>query len=337
VPAYKIETLAETGDQWLGFAPYVAAINPRGEVAFQAALRVGGTGLFLTQGNAISCVYDTVDSIFGYFYSHPALNHQQDICFYAKRLSGQTGLFLRSSGQLKALALTGNGLTQIGPLGPTMNQKGKIAFRASDVQKSGIFTVSRTEDVNCIADTQAQFSAFQGLPLINDLDQVVFRADLKNADQGIFMAEKGQLRAVAETGPDFSHLGLFPCLNANGNVVFSATKQSGESGIFQVATQAKSQVKMLVDNTNGFESFRGALLSDQEQLIFFATTQQGNLGIFTGPDPQQDKLLAIRDPYLDSQIAEFALNSVSINAQGQLALRLKLANGKELIVRASLL
>ncbi|MCC6677322.1 MAG: hypothetical protein IT436_09270 [Phycisphaerales bacterium] len=56
--------------------------------------------------------------------------------------------------------------------------------------------------------------------------------------------------------------------------------------------------------------------------------------MYTGPDPARDLLLEIGGPLLGSTITEFALNPVSINSAGRLAIRLRLADGRQAIVRA---
>jgi hypothetical protein len=46
--------IATTGERFSDFAPYVASVNDAGSVAFQAALRDGGTGVFTGSGGAIA-------------------------------------------------------------------------------------------------------------------------------------------------------------------------------------------------------------------------------------------------------------------------------------------
>jgi hypothetical protein len=70
------------------------------------------------------------------------------------------------------------------------------------------------------------------------------------------------------------------------------------------------------------------------RVVFYATPRGGAHGIFSGPDPTRDRVLAIGDPTLGSTLTDFALNPVSINAHGQLALRVELADGRQAILRA---
>lgn len=66
------------------------------------------------------------------------------------------------------------------------------------------------------------------------------------------------------------------------------------------------------------------------QFVFYATPQGGDLGIYQGIDAR--KILAIGDPLLDSFVLEFALNPVSINNIGQIVVRVKLANQRQLFL-----
>jgi hypothetical protein len=64
-----------------------------------------------------------------------------------------------------------------GPLGPTMNDRGTVAFRANlGSGGSGIYT-GRDGLIASIAATGDVFSAFHGLPVINSRGVVAFRAD----------------------------------------------------------------------------------------------------------------------------------------------------------------
>ena len=87
-------------------------------------------------------------------------------------------------------------------------------------------------------------------------------------------------------------------------------------------------IDVLNSNDSPFESFRGALINNTGQTIFFAKPRGQTLGIFHGFDPGTDCLLSIAGPLYGSTIADFALNPVSIND------RVKLADERQFILRA---
>jgi len=69
-------------------------------------------------------------------------------------------------------------------------------------------------------------------------------------------------------------------------------------------------------------------------VVHIATPRGGSLGLFAGPDPEADRILALGDPLLGSTVAELASNPVSVNAAGQVAVRARLTDGRQLILRA---
>ena len=195
---------------------------------------------------------------------------------------------------------------------------------------SGIYT-GRDGLIRSIAATGDVFSAFYGLPVINSHGVVAFRADLTSGAQGIFLGDGGPPVVVAETGLVFSSLGHFPVLDDGGSVAFCAGLAGGGSGVF---VASNGHVETAVDTTAAFESFRGVLLGDAGRLVFYGTPRGAQLGVFTGSDPHRDCIARVGGALLDSTIDEFALNPVSINRLGQVAIRVTLASGRQVVVRA---
>jgi hypothetical protein len=182
-----------------------------------------------------------------------------------------------------------------------------------------------------IADTSGLFSGFQGLPVVNNYGTVVFRADLKEGGRGIYQGSGGSLATMADTCHLFSDVGLFPSTNDEGIVVFSATLKVGGAGIFTVT---EGKITTVVNTNSRFEGFRGALINNEGTIIFFATPRGGELGIYSGPNPIGDKIISIGDPLFGSTVAGFALNPVSLNDVDQVAIRVRLANDRQVIIRA---
>jgi len=76
--------------------------------------------------------------------SHPDINDAGALSFYAGLKPAGSGAYLFEQRRLVALADTGMLFKNIGPLGPTMNQHGAVAFRADlPTGASGIFSSSR--------------------------------------------------------------------------------------------------------------------------------------------------------------------------------------------------
>ena len=81
--SYTLSPVAETGERFSGFAPYVAAIDNRGVVAFQAALADGGSGVYASDGGLVATIAESATGPFGGVCSHPDINPGGSCCFYA--------------------------------------------------------------------------------------------------------------------------------------------------------------------------------------------------------------------------------------------------------------
>jgi len=318
--------IADTADRFADFGPYVASIDPGGRVAFQASLRAGGSGVFLGENGSIADLALT-DCFIEDFISHPDICHDGSWCAYATLRSGEQAVVLGRAGRVASMADTRGSLTRIGPLGPVMNEAGVVVFRAdTDSGRPAIFKAEGASIVQVAAPTG--FSGFQGLPVINRSGRVVFRADFEGGGQSIIADDHGVPITLADTNGVFAELGRFPCLNEAGVVAFSATLRDGRAGVF-LATG--DEVVPAIATMDQFESVRGALLDDGAGVLFFATPRGGTLGVY---DAMSRRVLSIGDELFGSIVSDFALNPVSINGAGQFALRLKLEDQMQLIVRA---
>jgi hypothetical protein len=326
---FALTVIAATGERFRDFAPYVAAVNNHGVVAFQAALQTGGTGVFTGSGGAIEAVADTSRGDARHFYSHPALDDREAVSVYCEVPSGQAVLRV-VEGRRHAIAATGERFSRIGPLGPTVNERGVVAFRADTTSgHHGVFAADGDALV-AIADTR-RFSGFQGLPVVDRTGRVVFRADLPGGGHGIYAGCGGALDVVADTTGPFARLGAFPSASASGTVLFAAILTRGGAGLY-AATEGR--VRTVVETNRDFETFRGGLVNDAGAVVFYAAPRGGPLGIYAGPDPVRDRLASLRDALFGSTLVDFALNPVSMNEAGQVAIRVKLADERQLIVRA---
>jgi hypothetical protein len=325
----SLTVIATTGGRFSQFAPYVASVNDAGTVAFQAALPDGGSGVYAGAGGSIEEVVGPalVDAVT----SHPDLNNAEEVSFYGDLLGGGQAVFLLRDARLEPIAGTDGPFASIGPFGPTMNEAGAVAFRADSAPGvSGIFAADG-DGVVTVADTQGPWRGFHGLPVITGDGSVVFRADRKDGVAGIYAGRGGSIATAAEAGAVFESLGRFPSANENGAVAFAATLRAGGSGIF---TADGSEITRPQDAEGTFESYRGALITNAGTVVWIATPRGGSLGLFAGPDPDADRIVACGDPLLGSTVEEFASNPVSVNSAGQVAIRATLTDGRQVILRA---
>ena len=326
---YSSTVIATTGERFSDFAPYVASVNDAGIVAFQATMPGGGTGVFTGSGGEVAEVPGL--ALVAGVTSHPDLNQAGDTSFYGDRAGGGQGVFLLRAGRLQTIADTSDAFSSIGPAGPTMNEAGMVAFRADRTAAvSGIFAWDGAAAVT-VADTEGPWGRFHGLPVATGDQRVVFRADRKDGVEGIYAGRAGSIRTIAETGDRFEDLAFFPSVDGGGTVAFAATLRDGGPAIVVVDEDGRTRI---VETGGAFESYRGALIAGDGAVVRIATPAGGSLGLFSGPDPGADRILAIGDLLLGSTVEEFASNPVSVNVAGQVAIRATLADGRQLILRA---
>ena len=211
---YRLSVVAETGDRFGDFAPYVAAIDNQGSVVFSTTLTNGGSGVFRSDGTHVTTVAE-FGSHAGYeVCSHPDADDSGSVCFYAKDEAGKTALLGARDGAIVELN------DAAGPLGPTVNAEGTIAFRAPlSAGGEGVFMI-RAGVVSTVAETIDRFAAFHGLPVIDGGGRTLFRADDRNGREGIYVHDGNRLEPVVETGDRFGRLGLFPFAHDAAVIVF---------------------------------------------------------------------------------------------------------------------
>lgn len=320
--------VAATDDRFERFSPYVASSNLDGRVTFQAALRDGKTGVFTGIGQDVEEIARS--ALVRSVTSHPDRNAAGVVSFFGTKAGGGEAVFLVRDDDVRTIAETGDAFVSIGPAGPTMSGEGAVAFRADPSPGvSGIF-VAADDGITTIADTQGTWAGFHGLPIIDVRGGVTFRADKKDGQEGIYRWSEGSIRTVVGSGAAFASFRPFPSANDDGVVAFAATRSGGGAGIF---TAKDGRIETVVDVDGAFESYRGALMA-ASNIVRIATPRGAGLGLFGGPDPVADRILAVGDDLLGSSVVELAANPVSINAAGQVAIRATLADGRQLILRS---
>jgi len=333
---YTLTRIATNEGRFVAFAPYVASINDDGVVAFQATLSDGHSGVFTSDGKSITdiAVTSSIACPARLFSSHPDINQAGKLAVYATLKSGdEAALLMHPDGSMAATDARGwfSGIGQLGPLGPTMNEHDDVAVRGTLHDGRACIGVRRGAGFHAIAEAGDRFCRFEGLPVVNNDGHVVFRADLPDDSRGIFVHRDGQCAAVAMTGKDFEELARFPIINDRGDVAFAARRTCGVWGIF---TAASGRLTCVVDAEAGFESFRGVLINNAGPVAFYGTPAGGQLGIYTGPDPIRHRILGLGDTVFGATVVDFALNPVSINELGQMAIRIALDDRRQFILRA---
>jgi hypothetical protein len=321
------------------FAPYVAAINRAGTVAFQAAWRCNdqtGTGIFCGNGDELTHLADHDGQ--WQFVSHPALNDDGVVSVYAEGAASQRVLLLWRGQGWRVIAAPDARFAAIGPLGPTMNAHGVVAFRADDVHGHAGVYVGDEKSCHQLAVCDDRFAAFQGLPVINQSGQVLFRADLQDGAHGIYCADakNSTVTLVQDNRGELAELGLFPMLNDAGDMIFAATRSNGVAEICCI-DGATGTRHTLLDSTGGLQDLRGTVINKLGPVAFIATPVGGGMSIYRfarSAHQAHSCVLAVGEALGDSQVAGLAINPVSGNERGQLSIRVALKDGQQLILRS---
>lgn len=205
---------------------YPTAINDRNEVAFMA--RIGEkSGVFVYRPSGLELVAYVGrptpmkgSNFLGFGNRTPALNSKGDVAFAGfydaqKAEDAGRGLFFKSAtGATQVVVKKGDPVPGGGTfedfLSPAINARGDIAFVGNFSGRNRGMFIKTSKGVEAIALMEQkipggkdQFEIFNNFqqPSINDRGEVVFYAQLKNADVALFHRdEKGVLHTLVRRG-----------------------------------------------------------------------------------------------------------------------------------------
>lgn len=347
---YAFTPIAMTGPKLIGFGNFGPSINNQGLVAFDVtAARGRFEGIYTGDGKSITPVYVPGDDS---FFSSPTLNNHGTAAF-----TNMPGFFLGVLGYRPPIGvLAGDGvLTRMIDRGPTVafttpsiNDAGTVAYVTFDGGLELPFGLGgdpgkvRSQIVldgsHVLYQTDEFFSTFSE-PALNNAGTVAFTAFLQDGRSGLFTGDGVTTTTIAEIKPSVTFsFGLSVALNDFGQVAFAATLTEGAEGVFigdGVTTTT------IADTSGPYRGFNYVSINNQGQVAFWAALEApggiiglGGHGIFTGPDPATDKVIAVGDELFGSSVIFLGFYRQGLNDAGQVAFFAKLADGRNLIVRA---
>ncbi|GET41403.1 hypothetical protein MiSe_62150 [Microseira wollei NIES-4236] len=293
--AFTLTKIADNSGILSGFPTAEPAINDSGTVAFDASLKAGGYGIFIGNGGALTPIADT-SGIFSSFQNSDLgtrgvvdINNSGTVAFHANLDAGGKGIFTSKDGKLTSIVDTSSKFNIL--LNPTINNNGTVVFTGvfDGRNNSGVFTGSGGT-VNTIADRNGPLAGFGSFPQINNNGTVAFSATLDAGGQGIFTSKDGNLTTVADTTGNFSEF-LGSGFNDNDTVLFRALLRTGGQALL---TSKDGKLTTIADSSGPFSTFSQAAINNNGNLAFFARLDldPNNYGLFTGPDPVANKLIA---------------------------------------------
>jgi hypothetical protein len=219
----------------------------------------------------------------------------------------------------------------------SINDYGNVAFSRMSGANGGIYA-AQGSSLTRISNHSAPFA----YPVINNHGTVAFFA-YSNEGTSIVTGNGGPLTSIVRDKTDaFPAFVLEPtgtlAFNDNGTVAFISYLKGGKIGIVKADGGTFST---LAENTGAFDRFSTVALNNKGQVAFQAHMRGPNpdrpvTGIFAGPDPVADKVLAVGDPLFNSTVTQLALWRDGLNDLGQIAFLATLADGRQVIGRTTL-
>jgi hypothetical protein len=139
--------------------------------------------------------------------------------------------------------------------------------------------------------------------------------------------------------PNTAVLGI-PAVNSAGTVAFAAQRDAVLTGIY---TGNGGPLTTVVDNTGAFGLFLGGLgaslgavgIDGRGNVVFGAAPKSGGTqGLFSGPDPLADKVIALNDILDGARVSYLGFGPNGMNDSGQVAFVAVLSDGRQEIFRA---
>ena len=123
-------------------------------------------------------------------------------------------------------------------------------------------------------------------------------------------------------------------INDLGTILINIERSPGEGELLQ--STAEDTLTSLVSTDGLFDSFGEIALNNEGQIAFGAVLDDGTKGIFTGIDPQSDRLIAVGDSLSGSTVVDLEFDSEGLNNSGTISFQAELADGTFAIYQANL-
>lgn len=326
---YHFNLIADSGGPVSELAD-VVSINKSGTVAFAGKKQgVSTFGIYTGNGGATATIADLgcveVESC-----SLVTDINDQGTVLFAKMPAGATrfSLFTGDGGSIRPVS----GAENVDPKIRSINNRGAVTFQRLEPDQ-GVY-VSRNGVVIPISAGPVFTSAS---PAINNRGTVAFiNVDLRPAQPAVFSVvtgNGGSLTTVVDTRGIIDGFGA-PSISMmdNGSVGFIAITDTGDAGIFRVDGMTLTTI---ADTRGAFSGLGVPAFNKHGATAFFATVRNGGpSGIFTGPDPIADKVIGIGDQLFGSVVTRLVVSRNSLNDHGEIAFFARLADGRDVIVRA---
>jgi hypothetical protein len=331
---YTFTKVADSAED--GFDPFsfgCATTNARGDVAFRAGRpapdgfnTIPGIYRINADGSLTTIVED--DRRFVQIGFNPSMNDLGQVSFAARvdgRRKPDTESILRGSGRkLTTIASTAGQFNFFG-FDTSISNTGEVAFKAELDEEfgfdEGLFSGSGRGITTHYLTSTSPFDGSDSRPSINDLGVIGFDESV-DFDSGIFAGREGAFTTIA--GPDPDVFVQKPVLNDSGTAAFYRSFSDQTTGEFveEVVTGNGGPLTTVADTRGDFGSFgfRPPSLNDDGDVAFHATLDDFvTSGIFVGPDPAADRVIATGDTLDGATVQGLTFCEEGLGDSGHLA------------------
>jgi hypothetical protein len=236
----------------------------------------------------------------------------------------------------------------------SINNRGSVAFTGGIVElcfggfggflapNEGVFRFDgeTTTTIATFGDPADALLVHLTSPSINERGQVAFLVeDVVNLCPSTVGIEAGHLFVGDGTRlVKIAEANSAPSLNNRGEVGFIGVT----GGTLSILVSDGKRTRIVADTNGPFADFPGSdvrigvgvSINDPGNVVFMAALDDGDLGIFTGPDVVRDKVIATGDPLVGSSVSGIVLSRRSLNNKGQIAFQATLTDGRVVVMRA---
>src|SRR5436190_9503807 len=301
------------------------SINNSGDVAFNTVLtQTSNYAIYVGNGISTHEIYNAGPS--GTIQNGPTINDSGWVAFGA--YNGSTNSILISNGTTTHFVAPGIVVS------PSLNNAGKVTFNAPVGSSREGVALWNNGNTTWLADATANFSGVSE-PVVNNSDAVTFMGqDFNTVNTAIYRATTaGRTRVIGKgdlirAGQTVTVVGNRPTIDDAGRIVSMMTDSGGVSGLYSF--NADGSIQSITTNQGLFADFTSVYgtrpaIDNVSGLVFGAELDDGRMGIFDGPDPTNNKILATGDTLFGRTVDNIVLGYGGLNANGQIAFQVLFA------------
>ena len=335
VERYTLSCVADTS------GPIREIVNPvisnTGVIAFLAALDNGQLAILAVIDGTVTTVADASD--FPEFNS-PSISKNGTIVFAAREAGSGPGLAIlawRNGVLTKVVDKTDGPFIDLNTL-PALSERNVVAFWGRLADGSDVIATRSVDGgpINVIASAARGVVPNSQAPDINARGTVVFTgAPLPQGGDAVIVADARGVTVLVDSSGPFHVFSNAATINDSGTIAFHANLDSGSKGVFKISSRAEIR-PVALDGDVLRDPHRPAINSRGE-VAFMATIvggTGGEVGIFTGPNAETDKVVTRGDTIDDFTIGALEFFK-GLNDKGEIVFSAASTDGRRCLGLAS--